>query len=211
VRGSKEKSIFATYRVREGKQLVNAGRGREGRIRFKDALKIDPGQVSAYIGLADSYVQENRQKDALDQLRKMVLAVPEKAHLAFDWVERILFDAGSFDDVENVYQAVIGRNPDLADAYIALASLYERRGEIYKAIEMAKQGLAKDANFIKAHVTLARLYHAVEKDDAAAKHALDAIDLLAGAKPILRCDKCGVVSDTAGWICPECGSTNTMA
>jgi lipopolysaccharide biosynthesis regulator YciM len=209
-KGAKDPSILALYRVEHGIQLQNSGKNRDGRIRFREAIKIDSKCVPAYLKLCDSYINENRNADALHELRRLITAVPKWSHLAFDRIKEILFDVGSFSDIENVYQAIIKNNPNHVEANLGLASLYEKKGEIYKAIEFCRKAQSKDKDSIKVQRTLARLYQSVNKYEEAAKFAIGALEQLSEIQTNFKCSKCGYQKNTPFWHCEQCGTWNSV-
>ena len=206
IKGVKNTGRLALYRVELGSKLENAGKNKDGRIKYREALKLNEKCVPAYLQLCDSYIEEHRNKDALHELRRMITAVPEWSHLAFDRITDILFDAGSFHDIENVYQAIIKANPNHVEANLGLASLYEKKGEIVKAIDLTKKALGKDPESTKALSQLARLYESVQKYQEASKYALQALEFCADAQPTFTCRKCGFQNSSPFWHCPHCGA-----
>lgn len=207
--GRKDSAILALYRVELGRELEKKKKFKEARIRYREALKIDSTCVPAYLQLCDSYIRENRNTDALHELRRLITAAPRWSHLAFDRIKDILFDVGSYSDIENVYQSIIKHDPAHLEAYIGLASLHEKKGELYRALELCHKALKIDATSIKAQGMLARLYQSVGKYQDSSKYALQAIEQLADASPHFHCKQCGFETDTPFWHCEQCGAWNS--
>ena len=205
-RGAKDPSILALYRVELGTQLEKKGKNKEARIRCREAIKIDAKCVPAYLKLCDSYIAENRKKDALRELKHLITAVPEWSHLAFFRIKDILFDVGSYSDIEEIYRAIIKNNPNHVEANLGLASLYEQKGEIFKAIEFCQKALKKDSGSVKAQTMLARLLHSVSKYEESAQYALEALDQLSDIQEKFTCKQCGFESTIPFWHCVRCGA-----
>ena len=65
--------ILALYKVESGLKCIKNGRERDGRIKFREAIKLDKKCASAYLYLSDSYIRENRYDDALTELKKFFI------------------------------------------------------------------------------------------------------------------------------------------
>ena len=204
--GKREKSILAIYRVELAKQLFQQSKIKEGRMRLKEALKLDVNCVPAYLELCESYIREDKTKDAVSELRTLISNVPQYAYLAFDRLKSVLMDKGVLQELEDVYEKILQKNPELEEGYVGLASLQERKGELYRAIELLRQAVQKKPDSLKARIMLARLYQKLEKNDDAAKYAIEAIDRLENIKITYRCGECGYRQNEPFWHCPQCSA-----
>jgi lipopolysaccharide biosynthesis regulator YciM len=203
-RGESKNGRLALYRVQEGLQLIDGGKERDARGRFKDAIKIDPNSPPAYIYLADSYRRENRNSDALQVLKEFVERVPSQSYLAFDRIKDLLFEGGVFGEIENVYLEIIDIQPNNLMARLALAEIYEKKGELENAITVCNDVLEKDPANEIAKKHLVRLYHKSGDDEKSVNQALDLIDESLKHKEMFRCKKCGHKSSEPFWRCPQC-------
>lgn len=203
-RGESKNGRLALYRVQEGLQLIQNGKEREARTRFKDAIKIDPGSPPAYIYLADSYRRENRNSDALQVLKEFVERVPSQSYLAFERIKDLLFEGGVFGEIENVYLEIIEIQPNNLMARLALAEIYEKKGELEKAIATCQDVLEKDASNEIARKHLVRLYHKTGDDEKSVSQALDLIDDSLKHKQMFKCKECGYQANEPFWRCPQC-------
>ena len=77
-------------------KLIEDKKERDGRLKFREALKIHDKCAPAYLYLADSYIREQRLSDAQDELIKFIEQIPELAYLAFERIQDILFEFGQF-------------------------------------------------------------------------------------------------------------------
>ncbi|MGQ9561197.1 MAG: tetratricopeptide repeat protein [Candidatus Oleimicrobiaceae bacterium] len=204
VRGTSDPQTLAFYRVQRGKQLLAEGKGREGRIKLREAIKLDPKCVSAYLALSSSYREERRHRDALNTLRRLVEAAPEHAAVAFDLLEDVLYEAGDFGDIENVYTAIIQRAPDSAEAYLGLASLQAKMGQYQRAIDFCTQALSKDPENLAAKVHLARFLNAIGRHDEAASQALEVLEQTNCYRRHYVCPHCGYTSPVPSLRCSQC-------
>ena len=87
---SDEKSMFPLY-AELGNTYLQLKRYKPAEIAFKNALEINPDFVNAHYGLAGSYLQQNKQAKALEELQKVIELAPDskEAQYARDIVQQI--------------------------------------------------------------------------------------------------------------------------
>lgn len=177
-RGVSENARLASYRVEFGKKLMREGKQKEAREAFREAIKADPTHYAAYAQLSENYLHEDRQQDALEALKKFVQANPDDAVKAFTGMKELLFSIGEFSEIENVYSQVITDSTDNWDAYLALAEIKEKKGDLDRAIELCQQVLQRNPDYHKARASLVRYYHRSGKDHLAVEQALALINAM---------------------------------
>lgn len=209
-RGESKNGRLALYKVQEGLQLLDSGKEREARSRFKDAIKIDPNSPPGYIYLADSYRRENRNSDALQVLKEFMERVPSQSYLAFERIKDLLFEGGVFGEIENVYLEIIDVQPNNLMARLALSDIYEKKGELEKAVDTCLNVLEKDPSNEFAKKRLVRLYHKSGDDEKSVNQALDLIDESLKHKEMFKCKECGYRSHEPFWRCPQCQEWETF-
>ena len=133
------KQKMALYRVFEGLKLAEESNGKEARIKFKEALKQDPKCAAAYYYLGHSYIQEERLEDAVKEWQSLCSKIPEKAHVVFDDLEKTWFELGNFAEAENLYNKILEENTDDIHAALALAEIYNKKGEYDRALEILQR------------------------------------------------------------------------
>lgn len=207
--GKKRNGRLALYKVEDGRKLIGEGKEKEGRIRFREALRIDPRCAAAYMNLCDSYIRENRKGEALDVLEQFVKKVPEKSHLAFNRLEEVLYQIDEFGQLEDFYLSVIDSNPDDQQARLALADFYEKKGETEHAIALCEEVLEKNPRSKAARRQLVKIYHRAGRDDQAVKYALDLIEEEGKERQSFVCRECGKTSNEPFWRCPSCEQWDT--
>ena len=203
-RGRASNGRLALYKVQEGVKLLESGKAKEARHCFKEAIKIAPQSPPAYINLADSYRRENRKSEALKVLKQFVERAPGESYLAFEPIKQLLYEGGVYGEIENLYLDLIEAQPDNLVARLALAELYEKKGELDKAIQTCAQVLEKDPDNELAKKHLVRLYHEAGDNEKAVQEALDLIEQTLKRKQLYRCKACGYESEELFWRCPEC-------
>lgn len=171
-KGGSDRSKIASFSVAKAQSFIELKREKDARIAFREAIKIDPECVEAYLGLKDSYIREDRKKDALKELREFANRVPSKAALVFEPIKDLLFEIGEFGEIENFYKHIIDTHPQNWDAYLALAEIKVKKGAIDRAIQLCQQVLQNNPDFRPAREHLIRYYHQEGKDILAVEQAL---------------------------------------
>ncbi len=176
LKGSEDKSRLALYRVEMGKQHVAAGNEKEARTAFREAIKIYPQCTEAHLELCESYIRSERNNDALETIKKFVQAAPNAASKALHRIKDMLFEIGEFGEIGNIYNQVISKSPENWQAFLALAELHEKKGEIDQAIEVCQRVLQRNPDYVPAREHLVRYYHRDGQDILAVEQALAMIN-----------------------------------
>ncbi|NOZ61099.1 MAG: tetratricopeptide repeat protein [Calditrichaeota bacterium] len=208
---AENKKILALYKVEAGRELASQGKEHEARLKFREAIKLDGGCPPAYLYLSDSYARENRFNDALTELKRFIEQAPDKAYLAFQRFRDVLFHIGNFGEVESIFRKLLEKDPNNEPVRFALADIYERKGELQRAIALCQNCLEKNANSMQAKRYLAKFLPRIGKTDEALKYALElADDLFEQKEKFYACKNCGHVSEEPLWRCPNCLEWDTF-
>ncbi|MFQ5706972.1 MAG: tetratricopeptide repeat protein [bacterium] len=210
LKGLPRNGKLALYKVEEGLTFLKKNQNKEARLRFKEAMKIAPDSAPAYIYLADSYIEEGMKDEALKVLKRFIEKVPSQSFLAFDRLKELLFESGVYGEIENLYLELIGSQPENFAAHLALAEIYEKKGELQKAISTCTEVLEKDPGNEKTKKYLVKLYHNAGNDAEAIKLALDLINQSLENKGLFQCKLCGYESQKPFWRCPACRQWDTF-
>jgi len=168
---------LASYKIREGLIISEIEENeKKAQACFNEAIKIDAECVAGYIALADSFQRENRTDDALNTLKRFMKKVPKQSFLAFSRIKDLLYEGGVFGEIENIYQEIIDTQPDNLMARLALAEIFEKKGEYGKAIEECQAILDRDIKHKSARKFLIKLYHKAKREEEALTIALELID-----------------------------------
>ena len=209
-KGQKDSQLLALYKVESGLRLIEEEKERDGRIKFREAIKLDKKCPPAYLYLSDSYIRENRYKDALTELERFCTQVPQLSYLGFARIKEILFHEGLFGEVENVFETLLQKNPGIESIRFSLADIYERKGEIDQAIDLCHEALEQNPESQHAKKYLAKFLAQKGKNEEALQYALDLVEILMDKKEQFVCKKCGFVSTEPKWRCPQCHEWNTF-
>jgi len=197
---------LALIKAQEGIELLRLGKGREARLRFREAIKILPGCAPAYLNWAESYIKENRVQDAVHVWAKFIKAHPARAYLAFKGMESVLFDLGRFGEMEQHYRNVLANQPDNVHAIVALARLLFKMGETTAALDTLKEGLERNPDSLWIRRTLISIYAEMRAMDEVLALTQDVLERVMTADYRFECSVCGRITTEPTWFCPECKS-----
>ncbi|MDK9699509.1 MAG: tetratricopeptide repeat protein [bacterium] len=190
----------------DGDRLGAAGKGKEGRLRYREAIKYDASFPGAYLGLAESYRREKRISDAIKEVELLMENSPESADIAFPLLEAILFEQGRFEEVEGFYRSFLTKQHHIVQGYVALATIAERKADNESALRILREGLEANPGNELLQYELARHLTRLKKVDELAKPGLQAMKRLAPPHSAFNCSNCGFSSDAMRWFCPSCGA-----
>ncbi len=201
---------LAAYKVMQGLQFAALHQEHEARLRYREAIKLNSGCKAAYMELVRSYVREDRHATAMKELKKFVQVAPEYVDIALSAFEDFLFEAGHFDDMALLYQQAISARPQSIGAYIGLAEIYQKKGELRKAVEICQKAQKYDADNLRIKSFLILTENKLQRyDKAAGMAATLAADYL--KKPLIfRCSNCGYEQTDHNLRCPQCRTWNSV-
>ncbi len=201
---------LALYRVEEAKQLFSQGHEKSGRIKLREALKINNQCMPGYLYLGDSYMRENRADDALKVWENFVETVPEYSHLVFGRLRELLFRMGKFSEIESILTELLHKNPKNYNIYFALIHLYENKGQYLEAINLCDQILEIKPNDTDAGLLKIRLLARIKDFQKLGAEVMTFTEKIIHPKEEYVCSDCGYRSGEPLWHCPKCGGWNTF-
>jgi lipopolysaccharide assembly protein B len=206
VAGQKDQAKLALYRVEEGRALMDQGKGKDGRVKFREALKLDRACTHAYMMLAHSYVMEGREEDATKELKNLLDANPDQGYLAYDMLENLYFNLGKFGDLEKLYRQINDKRPNDLHAAQALARFLRKKGEIDGALDICREALEKHPEDLWCRRFMARTLVECHRNDEVAPLVLEILDRVMEERPRYTCSACSFRSDEPLWRCPRCAA-----
>jgi lipopolysaccharide biosynthesis regulator YciM len=205
----KDQDILALYKVQVGIALTRNQQEREGRIRFREALRLHKKCVLAYLNWGDSYRREGRNEDAFRVWREFVKKVPEWAHLAFDRLKDVLYDLGLYSELEEIYLEILQKKPKDPASSINLVDLYWKQGRTEKALALCRKTVEEHPENMQCRHLLIQLLHERGEDSEAVGEALRLTESEAVA--VYACPACGEKGKEPLWYCPHCGQWNSYS
>ncbi|HER43179.1 MAG TPA: tetratricopeptide repeat protein, partial [Candidatus Eisenbacteria bacterium] len=124
-------------------------------------------------------------------------------------IEKALFEAGRFQDLERFLRDLLKRNPGEARILTELASFYEKKGEIDEAVRLLEEERELVSGDPAASARLASLY-LQRGETQAARRMLETVDTASENTDIYFCRVCGNVSSAPLSYCSNCSSFDTF-
>ncbi len=202
--------ILTLYKVQSGLNSIQKGAEREGRIRFREAIRLDKKCIPAYLFWGDSYRRENRSEDALKVWTDFIQKNPDWAHLAFTRLKEILFDMGRYGDLENIYKQVIRSKPKNPTASINLVEIYKKQGRLSEAIEICENVLETHPDLTECRYALVKILKQNGDEKKALNEAMRILDKEIEKQEQYQCRECKYEQKEPFWYCPQCHQWDTV-
>ncbi|RJP80214.1 MAG: hypothetical protein C4524_03990 [Candidatus Zixiibacteriota bacterium] len=204
--GAKDQSKLALYRVEEGRALMDQGKGKDGRLKCREALKLDRSCAHAYLTLAQSYNMEGREEDAVKELRCLLDTNAEQGYLAYDMLENLYFSLGRFGDLEKLYRQIIEKRPDDLHASQALARFLRKKGEVDRALTVCQVALERNPDDLWSRRFMIRTLLETNRTNEIGPLTLEILDRVMEDRTRYTCSVCGYRTDQPLWRCPRCSA-----
>jgi lipopolysaccharide biosynthesis regulator YciM len=201
---------LAVLKSMEAQRLCKAGKERDGRIQFREAIKYDFAFVAPYLYWGDSYIREDRAVDAVKIWKRLLEVNSDESYLVFKRLETHLFELGRFSEIEQIYRKVTHDHPQNVHAYIALAKFLEKRGDAGDAISVLRNGLTRNASSLWLRRRLIKLFSDVNDVEQVMELARDILALVMTEDYEFSCSACNHKSREPLWQCPECNKLDTF-
>jgi tetratricopeptide (TPR) repeat protein len=165
------------YRVRLGEAYGAAGKYDKAIEQFKQALKLDPKHVGAYLDLGMVAMLTDNPEQAEKYFQKVVeLTEGAEYSRVDDRRENAIYNLGllkleqhEYEEAAGYFKEALRIRKDASDSYVNLARALKGMGDNGGAIENLEIALAFDPNFPQAHYMLGEIYRS-QKDDVNASY-----------------------------------------
>jgi len=202
--GKADPLLPAIYKTQEALQQKKAGNKSEAISLLKHAIKLNNKCAAPYYHLGKIRQEEGNFKHAIDFFTSFIELDPMAGSIVFSEIEKMYFELGQFEQVEQFYQRLHQKQPENLEIVIGLANYFERKGEYRDALSLLEEIKEPDytnLSFILGQLSmLDKLGH---KD--LLKKTIEDFIASDRQKRILSCPDCGNVSDEPQYICDKCG------
>jgi len=200
---------MALYLVSIAEADVDKGRTRDARRTLSRALRHDTECAPALLALGGLEEAAGDVDTAIRHWRGAARISPDLSPAAFSHLERVLYQRGTFNDIETVYRDVLDARPDDEHAAVALASFYRKQGRTEAAISLLKEHTQGNPDSAAGTVLLTALY-AMDGDETEIERIADRGNRLMKRNSHYRC-ACGRESELMRWHCPGCNRFDSFA
>jgi lipopolysaccharide assembly protein B len=193
-----------------GTAQQRAGNASTAAQTFGHAIDVDARTAPAYLNLGDVRERQGDTLGAIAAWEQLTQAVPDRAHLAFDRLERAYLTLGSGRRFRELCERIIAANPQDWRARLALSRHVSTAGDyrtglalLFEALPHNPHGLAVHQEVWRALVALALDPVLVARYVELARQAVFYLD------PHV-CVQCRYRSTELLWQCPQCHEWNTF-
>ena len=120
--------------LEEGDEHRRASRFGEAEKNYVEIISLDPKNVSAYIGLAKVYFNQDKFKEAEEVTRHVVDSLDSASELAWAYLGRTQKAQSKWEDAAGAFKHALKLNPLMAKRWIDLGDCYKELGGVAEAI-----------------------------------------------------------------------------
>jgi lipopolysaccharide biosynthesis regulator YciM len=188
---------------------VARGRARDARKTLARALRHDAECAPALLALGDVEEESDDAGGAIKHWRHAARVSAELAPAALRNLERVLYQRGTFNEIEAVYREVLEARPEDENAALALASFYRKQGRTEDAIALLEEHGQVNPGSIAGTVLLTSIY-AARGDEEELDRLVARGQRFVDRPSHFRC-ACGFESSVMRWHCPECNRFDSFS
>jgi len=202
--GTADPLLPSIYKTQEALGQKKSGDVSEAVTLLKQAIKLNSKCAAPYYHLGKIRQDEGNYKHSIDFYSTFVELDPTSGSFVFAEIEKMYFELGQFEQVEQFYQRLHKRQPKNLEVIIGLANYFERKGEYRDALSLLEE--VKNPDYNNLSVILGHL-HMLDKlgHKDALKSVIDEFINTDRQNRILTCPDCGKVSAEPSYICDKCG------
>jgi lipopolysaccharide biosynthesis regulator YciM len=200
---------MALYLVSIAEADVENGRTRDARRTLSRALRHDAECGPALLTLGGLEESAGDLDGAIRHWRGAARVSPDLSPAALAHLERVLYQRGTFNDIETVYRDVLEARPGDEHAAVSLASFYRKQGRGDAAISLLQEYTQFNPDSPTATVLLTAL-HAMRGDEYELERIVDRSDRVLKRPSHFRC-VCGRESALMRWHCPGCNRFDSFS
>ena len=200
---------LARYRAFCGTALLEGGDRERAKIVYLEALKLHAECPEALYRLGTLCYEDEELTQAISYWESFHKVAPEQAHLTFERLERALFEMGNLNRVEEMYRAILDKEPGETRTLLALSAFYSRRGEEEEAIGLVRRAVEKKPASAAARTRLALLLCETGAPDRVVEDLAGFLKENPAPDSPHTCSNCGHEARDPFWRCPQCLKWNT--
>jgi lipopolysaccharide assembly protein B len=177
---------------------------------FTAAIDIDPRTVPAYLHLGDVRERQGDLSGAISAWEELAKAVPDRAYLAFQRLERTYVTQGTHLPFVTMCQRLIDRSPEDWRARLALARHYSASGHDRDAFDLLLAALPHNPHSLSIHQEIWRVLRAINLEPALVQRYVALTRQAVFYLDPHVCVRCRYRSTELLWQCPQCHEWNTF-
>jgi lipopolysaccharide biosynthesis regulator YciM len=207
---AEDQRILGFLRNEVGSVQAKSGDKAAAARTFQEVIDIDGQIAPAYLNLGDVREQQGSLAGAVDAWEKLVEALPDRAYLAFERLERAYRALSTPRRFVDVCQKLIERDPRDWRARLALSRHLAAAGQHAQAFNLLLDALPHNPHGLVIHQEVWQVLTALGLDPSLVRRY---VDLTRSAVFYLDphvCMRCRYRSTELLWQCPQCHEWNTF-
>lgn len=179
----------ASAYMQKGNQFYNQGKFVDASVQYWNALKLDAKLEDAYFRLADIYYDNLWNYDALNELQKLEKLNPNYKGLYLLKGKIYQTRLDDSDKALEAFQKVITTDPQNAEAYYYIGTIYQQKNNKEEAILSYEKAVATNSDdkesISKSYLQLGRIYKTDQNTDKAIEILRKALLIKPDSKEII--------------------------
>ena len=209
-RRSENQQILGFLRNQLGTETARRGDSAAASVLFRDAIDIDANTAPAYLNLGDAHFERGEIAAAIGAWEALVNAVPERAYLAFERLERAYQAFGAPSRFVTLCEQLIVQQPQDWRARLALSRHHATAGRAREAFDLLLAALPHNPHGLVIHQEIWKALLALGLDvQLVRRYVALTRDAVFYLDPHV-CTHCRYRSTELLWQCPQCHEWNTF-
>ncbi|MCC7125081.1 MAG: tetratricopeptide repeat protein [Acidobacteria bacterium] len=193
-----------------GMEAAKAGDRDKATKHFESAIAHDAATTPAHLNLGDAQLAAGERAEAVATWTRLIEVSPERAHLAFERLERLYDSEGQGRQFEADCRRFIDGRPQDWRVRMALARHLSRRGEPAAAFPVLLEALEQNPHGLTVHQAVWDTLRQLSLDSALVQRYIDAARSAVFFLDPHVCLKCHYRSTELLWQCPHCHEWNSF-
>jgi lipopolysaccharide biosynthesis regulator YciM len=209
MRKSDDGLVLGFLQAQMGQEALRASHREAAEEAFRTALSLDRRVFPAHLALAELWLERDPRR-AATILEDAIRAVPERAYLAFDALQRAYAASGEPSRFVDLCERLVGQDPRDWRARLALARHLragERAGE---ALGLLLRALEANPHVLLVHLEVWRTLRALGTLGPEEQRYVTTVEESALYVDPHICTACRYRADDMLWRCPHCHEWNTF-
>ena len=191
-------------------QAVAAADAAGAEAAFRRALDADPLTAPAYLNLGDVFERQGDLAGAVNQWEQLTRTQPDRAHLAFDRLERAYGRLGAPARFVELCERLIAAQPRDWRARLALSKHLSAGAHHRRAFTLLLEALGHHPHGIAIHQAMWHTLSALAFEEQLVRAYMDLTREAVFYLDPHVCTRCRYRSTELLWQCPQCHEWNTF-
>jgi lipopolysaccharide assembly protein B len=177
---------------------------------YAEAIDIDSHTAPAYLNLGDVRERQSNIAGAVEAWESLAHEVPDRAHLAFERLERAYTKLGTPRRFAELCQRLIAQNPQDWRTRLALSKHLAGQSRYREALELLLDALPHNPNGLAIHEQVWQTLSALGLEPALVRRYMTLTSEAVFYLDPHICTSCRYRSTELLWQCPQCHEWNTF-